>query len=143
MGVAENAGAGEIVIPSAMFQRQRAVFRQTMLEMRFTFFWVMTPYVLVYSYLRSQNYAQDERNSPLNVGNYILICTASYSSWFASSSLTLNVHIKYGIPYTNCSVYIRRAVTATSPSLVYCVLSKRMLQAQVTTLLNTKTYREK
>jgi hypothetical protein len=26
---------------------------------------------------------------------------------------------------------------------VYCVLSKRMLQAQVTTLLNTKTYREK
>ena len=31
---------------------------------------------------------------------------------------------------------------ATSPSRVHGVLSKRMWQAQVTTLLNTKTYTE-
>jgi len=43
MTVAENAEAGEIVIPSAMFHRQRAAFRQNMLKIRFIFFWAMTP----------------------------------------------------------------------------------------------------
>jgi hypothetical protein len=44
--------------------------------------------------------------------------------------------------YANRSVYIRRAGTATSPSRMHCVLSKRLLQAQETTLLSTKTHRE-
>ena len=64
MAVAQNVEAGETVIPSAVFHRQGAVFRQTMFKMQFTFVWAMTRHALVHSYLRSKNYAQDEGNSP-------------------------------------------------------------------------------